>query len=144
MLGLSRSGQATELDRFAAEPLTADLQLLPRAQHHILADDTTQMVQRLTKRPARLVVPQLRPEEGEQRVPPHRPPHRHHGEVGEEGEPLGLGGNGRRVVAGSVADKADAAESLELDHVGRVRVKCCSSNGTARGLGAQHAGRYLR
>ena len=75
----------------------------------------TQVVQRLAKRAAGLFLVEIGPEEAEKDVTPLNPAWRREGEIGEEGEPLGLdshrGCAGR--VGGQQLESPECVESQE-------------------------------
>ncbi len=98
------------------ELIAVDGQLLARPDQYVVTHDAPQVVQCLPQGPPRFLVSQLGPEQRQQEVPPHRSPFPFEGQIGEQGQPLGLDRGGARRIAGAIPVEADATECLELDH----------------------------
>ena len=74
------------------------------------------MVQGLSKRPAAFILSELRPEEREEGVAAMEPSRRGQGQVSQQGQPLGLGGD-EPDVRGVAVQQLEGAKCIEANHL---------------------------
>ena len=115
-LGVARRQRLRRVPwRRTTPPAPARHLLVAAADHDLGADLRPQEVERAAERGARVLLVELRPEQGEQRVAAVKPPWRGHGEVGQQPEPLRLLEDRAQLAAVRVPE-VQYAERVKADH----------------------------